>query len=82
MTLSSPQVILIAGPNGAGKSTLAPILLRDKLGVLEFINADTIAAGLSAFRAEAAAVEAGRIMLRRLSELGVRRQSFAFATAK
>ena len=75
-----PQVIVIAGPNGAGKSTLAPILLRDRLGVLEFINADTIAAGLSAFRAEAAAVGAGRIMRKRLRELGVRQQSLAFET--
>jgi hypothetical protein len=43
------QLIVIAGPNGAGKSTLAPFLLRDKLGLPEYVNADTIAQGLSAF---------------------------------
>jgi predicted ABC-type ATPase len=46
---SNPQVIIITGPNGAGKTTLAPVLLRDWLGVMEFVNADAIASGLSAF---------------------------------
>jgi predicted ABC-type ATPase len=32
----------------------------------EFVNADTIAQGLSAYRPEAAAVTAGRVMLERL----------------
>lgn len=74
------QIVIIAGPNGAGKSTLAPILLRDQLGLLEFVNADTIAAGLSGFRPEAAALEAGRIVLKRMRELAARKQSFAFET--
>ena len=43
------HVILIAGPNGAGKSTIAPRLLKGALGVQEFVKADTIASGLSAF---------------------------------
>lgn len=60
-----PNVIVIAGPNGAGKSTLAPHLLRDALGILEFVNADTIAQGLSAFAPETAAIKAGRIMRHR-----------------
>jgi predicted ABC-type ATPase len=74
----SPKVIIIAGPNGAGKSTLAPALLRDTLSVLEYVNADTIALGLSAFRPEAAALEAGRIMLKRIRNLASQRVSFAF----
>jgi predicted ABC-type ATPase len=37
----SPQIIIIAGPNGVGKSTLAPFLLRDKLNLTEYMNADT-----------------------------------------
>ena len=41
-----PHVIVIAGPNGAGKSTTAPAILQGALGVTEFVNADTIAAGL------------------------------------
>src|SRR5262245_16088588 len=75
-----PQIIVLAGPNGAGKSTLAPILLRDELGLLEFVNADTIAVGLSGVQPEAAAFEAGRIMLKRLHELAVRKLSFALET--
>jgi predicted ABC-type ATPase len=45
-----PNVIIIAGANGAGKSTLAPYLLRDTLGITEYVNANTIAAGLSVSR--------------------------------
>ncbi len=75
-----PRVIVIAGPNGAGKSTLAPALLRDGLGLLDFVNADTLAAGLSAFAPERAALEAGRLMLKRMRDLAARRASFAFET--
>lgn len=78
--LENPQIIIIAGPNGAGKSTLAPLLLRDWLGLMEFVNADAIASGLSAFRPEQAAMEAGRVMLRRLRELAARGENFAFET--
>lgn len=74
------QVIIIAGPNGAGKTTLAPHLLRDRLGLLEYVNADTIAQGLSAFQPEQAAFEAGRIMLKRLRELAEQQKNFAFET--
>ncbi|MBK7975043.1 MAG: AAA family ATPase [Deltaproteobacteria bacterium] len=73
-------VVVVAGPNGAGKSTAAPRLLRDTLHVDEFVNADVIAAGLSAFRPEGAAVAAGRIMLARMNELAAARRSFAFET--
>jgi predicted ABC-type ATPase len=75
-----PQVFIIAGPNGAGKSTLAPFLLRDAFGLNEFVNADTIALGLSAFSPESVSFEAGRIMLARLRGLAHARQSFAFET--
>lgn len=73
-----PHVILLAGPNGAGKSTVAPRLLQGALGVQEFVNADTIASGLSAFSPESAAFQAGRVMLKRLSELSKSRKNFAF----
>ncbi|HEY9401886.1 MAG TPA: zeta toxin family protein [Pyrinomonadaceae bacterium] len=76
----TPQVFIIAGPNGAGKSTLAPYLLRDTFGVGEFVNADTIALGLSAFSPESVTFEAGRIMLARLRDLARARASFAFET--
>jgi predicted ABC-type ATPase len=55
-------------------------LLRDRLRVPHFINADTIAQGLSGFNAEGAAVAAGRIMLERLHELAREQSSFAFET--
>ena len=72
-----PSVVVLGGPNGAGKSTAAPRLLRGALRVDEFVNADTLAAGLSAFHPEAAALEAGRLMLRRLDHLAASRRSFA-----
>lgn len=75
-----PLVIVVAGANGAGKSTAAPVLLRDTLGVTEFVNADTIAAGLSAFRSESVAIAAGRIMLSRMRRLAAARATFAFET--
>jgi predicted ABC-type ATPase len=75
-----PDVIVIAGPNGAGKSTLAPALLRDTLGIFEYVNADTIAEGMSAFAPENAAFDAGRIMLGRLRELAIQGHDFAFET--
>jgi predicted ABC-type ATPase len=76
----SPQVIVLAGPNGAGKSTVAPRVLQSTLGVTEFVNADVIAQGLSAFAPERAAISAGRIMLARLYDLAEQRMSFAFET--
>jgi predicted ABC-type ATPase len=77
MSVTSPQVIIIAGPNGAGKTTLAPYLLRDKLGVLEYVNADPIALGLSGFDPGSVAFEAGRVMLNRLHDLAAQRKNFA-----
>lgn len=59
MTEKHPHIIIIAGPNGAGKSTTAPSLLQGTLGVNEFVNADVIAQGLSAFQPETAAFHAG-----------------------
>lgn len=78
--VKQPHVIIIAGPNGAGKSTTAPHLLKDLLGVTEFVNADVIAQGLSGFATEAVAFQAGRIMLNRLHQLADNRRNFAFET--
>lgn len=75
-----PHVIVIGGPNGAGKSTIAPGLLRDHLGIEDFVNADDIARGLSAFAPDRVAREAGRIMLNRLRELAAEGRDFAFET--
>jgi predicted ABC-type ATPase len=75
---TNPRIIVIAGCNGAGKSTLAPPLLRDTFGLTDYVNADTIAQGLSAFAPEKVALAAGRVMLKRLRELAARRENFAF----
>jgi len=75
-----PLVVVIAGPNGAGKSTTAPQLLQGALAVHEFVNADSIATGLSAFRPDSAAIAAGRVMIERLKELARARADFAFET--
>jgi predicted ABC-type ATPase len=74
------DVIVIGGPNGAGKTTMANELLPNKLGLLEFVNADSIALGLSPFDPDGAAASAGRIMLGRMNELARSARSFALET--
>lgn len=54
------KIIIIAGPNGAGKTTFARSFLPAEAQCPRFINADLIAAGLSPFAPEAAAIKAGR----------------------
>ena len=78
MNASHYHIIVIAGPNGAGKSTTAPSLLKGALEVTEFVNADLIAQGLSAFQPEMTAFQAGRIMLNRLHYLANKCINFAF----
>ena len=78
--VSQPQVIVIAGPNGAGKSTTAPEIVRKGFGINEFVNADTIARGLSEFAPEQVAFSAGRIFLERVRGLALEGASFAFET--
>lgn len=72
------KIIIIAGPNGAGKTTFARQFLPQEADCPTFINADLIAAGLSPFRPEAAAVRAGRILLAEISNKVAQGESFAF----
>ena len=74
---SAPRVVIFAGPNGAGKSTHADAILA-ALGIDTFVNADYIARGLSGHKTELVAFEAGRIMLKRLRQLGEAKADFAF----
>jgi len=67
-------------PERSRQSTAAPILLRDALRVTEFVNADAIAGGLSAFRPDSVAIPAGRAMLERMRRLAAAREDFAFET--
>ena len=70
-------LLLIAGPNGAGKSTFADEYLPGEAGMENYMNADLIAAGLSPFAPEKAALEASRILLDRIRECMRRGESFA-----
>lgn len=72
------SVLLIGGPNGAGKTTTAMDLLPRELHWRHFVNADNIAAGLSPLDPDAAAIPAGKLMLRRIHELAERGEDFAF----
>lgn len=76
----SKKVIIIAGPNGAGKTTFARSFLPEEAQCPRFINADLIAAGLSPFAPESAAIKAGRVMLEEIAACARRGQSFAFET--
>lgn len=75
-----PDLFIIAGCNGAGKTTASYTVLPELLHVREFVNADEIAKGLSPFQPEKVAIEAGRIMLRRIDDLLSQQQNFAFET--
>ncbi len=74
------DIVVLGGPNGAGKTTAAQTIVPRKLGIAEFVNADEIARGLSPFNPEAAALAAGRLMLRRMQSLASGEQSFAVET--
>ena len=78
--MTPPKIIIIAGPNGAGKTTFAREFLPQEAGCLVFVNADLIAAGLSPFAPERAAIQAGRLMLEAIAQHLARRESFAFET--
>jgi len=71
------RIVIIAGPNGAGKTTLAREFLPNEAHCPDFINADLIAAGLSPFDPEAAALRAGRLMLREIAKRIAGKRSFA-----
>ncbi len=75
-----PTIYIIAGSNGAGKTTASSILLPKFLNCREFVNADSIASGLSPFQPETVSVHAARIMLTRIKELINEKSSFAFET--
>jgi hypothetical protein len=72
-----PVIYLISGPNGAGKTTFAKEFLPSA-HVVEFLNADLLAAGLSPLQPGAMAVRSGRMILARWRELLAMRRDFAF----
>lgn len=80
MPATRSLIVIIAGPNGAGKTTFAQEFLPHEANCPIFVNADLIAAGLSPFKPEAAAIRAGRLMLHEIRRHVDARESFAFET--
>lgn len=75
-----PNLYIIASYYGAGKTTASLSFLPNMLNCYEFVNADSIAAGLSPLQPEKVAFEAGQIMLERLKKLINDNVDFAFET--
>jgi predicted ABC-type ATPase len=75
-----PNLYIIGGANGSGKTTTAKQILPYFLNVYEYLNADEIAAGLSPFRPESVAIQAGKLMLKRLNYFVKHQTDFAFET--
>src|SRR5262245_58874604 len=78
--MNEKRILIVAGPNGAGKSTFAREYLPNEAGCPVFVNADLIAAGLSPFEPDSAAIRAGRLMLEEIDRYVVSGTSFAFET--
>jgi predicted ABC-type ATPase len=73
-----PRCIVIAGPNGAGKTTFAREYLPKVAGLVQFVNADLIAQGLSPLDPRLAALAAGRLVIEEINRLAAARADFAF----
>ena len=76
--MKTKNLYIIAGPNGSGKTTFAKKFLPKYC--THFINADLIAQGLSPFSPVAAAMKAGRLVLKEIEEMSGKGASFAFET--
>ncbi|HEX3069719.1 MAG TPA: zeta toxin family protein [Thermoanaerobaculia bacterium] len=74
------KIVIIAGPNGAGKTTFAREFLPLEAACPLFINADLIAAGLSPFNPQVAALRSGRLILAEIDRNAGAGDSFAFET--
>lgn len=74
------RIIIVAGPNGAGKTTFAREYLLKEAHCPDFVNVDLIAAGLSPFDPDRAAIRAGRVMLSEIERRVRKGESFAFET--
>lgn len=78
--MATPILYIIAGCNGAGKTTASLSVLPEVLDCREFVNADEIAKGLSPFKPEEVAIEAGKLMLQRIDLLLDKSATFAIET--
>lgn len=75
-----PTMYVISGCNGSGKTTASYTILSEMLQCRAFVNSDEIARGISPFDLSNAAIDAGRVMLRRIKELSETREDFAIET--
>jgi predicted ABC-type ATPase len=75
-----PSLYIIAGPNGAGKTTFIKRFAPRELALLDFINADEIARGLSPLAPERAQMEAGRLVLTRFRQFVADGRDFVLET--
>jgi predicted ABC-type ATPase len=80
MKQNNKQLYIISGCNGAGKTTASYTVLPEVLHCKEFVNADEIARGLSPFNPDGMAIEAGRLMLKRIDELMGENATFSIET--
>jgi predicted ABC-type ATPase len=67
-TEKNKHLYIVAGPNGSGKTTFVRRFLPYYADCINFVNADLIAAGLSPFLPDIAAIKAGKIMLDQIEE--------------
>src|SRR3972149_11402644 len=75
-----PNIYIIAGCNGAGKTTASYTILPEILHCNEFVNADSIASGLSPFNSESQSFAGGRLMIKRIKQLMSEKFDFAIET--
>jgi predicted ABC-type ATPase len=71
---------VISGCNGSGKTTASYTILSEMFQCRNFVNSDEIARGISPFDISHAAIDAGRVMLKRIKALTDTKEDFAFET--
>ncbi|MBE9062392.1 zeta toxin family protein [cf. Phormidesmis sp. LEGE 11477] len=79
-TAPNPICWIIAGPNSAGKTTFALQYLPAVASCPNFVNADSIAAGLSPLAPERELIAASRLFLKEIENRIQSKQNFAFET--
>jgi predicted ABC-type ATPase len=65
--MEHPSLYIISGCNGAGKTTASITVLPEVLQCNEFVNADEIAKIISPMDPHEARIEAGRMMIDKIS---------------
>jgi len=78
--MKDKNIYIITGPNGSGKTTFAKTFLPEYAKCERFINADLIAAGLSPFSPQQAAIKSGKLVLEQIKEYLKNGIDFGFET--